>query len=205
MPSRTSGGWPPPRGFWREVPCGHPKNPVAAIGPDGPVCHCGLILNPKNSMDLLDPVDGISEIVPCSQCGCGVGIPPAPGPEHHTYSIAVDFDGVIHSYTSKWVSADVIPDPPVEGAIAWLNDMSRKFRVIIFTTRGKAYEGQQAVKLWLREHGYEAPSIEVTAEKPPALIYLDDRAVRFDGKHFPTADQIHRELIPWNKAAKAGA
>jgi hypothetical protein len=115
------------------------------------------------------------------------------------YTVCCDFDGVIHSYTSKWIDAATIPDPPVPGAIEWLNDISRKFRVIIFTTRGKEYAGQQAVKLWLREHGYEAPSIEVTAEKPPALIYLDDRAVRFDGKNFPTGDQIHRELIPWNK------
>ena len=44
---------------------------------------------------------------------------PKRGTDHaaqRNYSIAVDFDGVIHSYTSKWVAADVIPDPPVSGA-----------------------------------------------------------------------------------------
>lgn len=113
------------------------------------------------------------------------------------YSIAVDFDGVIHSYTSGWAGADVIPDPPVPGAIDWLNEISKKFKVIIFTTRGKTAEGRKAVEVWLDRHGFRA--VEITAEKPPALIYLDDRAVRFDGQNFPTGDQIHRELVPWNR------
>ena len=118
------------------------------------------------------------------------------------YSIAVDFDGVIHSYTSPWVSADVIPDPPVPGAIEWLNEMDKKFHVIIFTTRGKTAGGRIAVADYLREHGYHTSTHNVTAEKPPALIYLDDRAVRFEGENFPTADQIHREFVPWNKGQR---
>lgn len=138
------------------------------------------------------------------------------GSEHaaqRNYSIAVDFDGVIHSYTSKWVSADVIPDPPVRGAIEWLTEMDKRFRVVIFTTRGKTHDGRLAVRDWLVEHGFYGAGrvgptsnpqvddyeVEITATKPPALIYLDDRAVRFDGENFPTADEIHREFVPWNK------
>ena len=30
-------------------------------------------------------------------------------------TVVFDFDGVIHSYTSGWKGATVIPDPPVEG------------------------------------------------------------------------------------------
>ena len=115
------------------------------------------------------------------------------------YSIAVDFDGVIHSYRSPWVAAEVIPDAPVPGAIEWLNEMRQRFRVIIFTTRGKTATGRLAVADWLVQYGYPAIPEDVTAEKPPALIYLDDRAVRFDGKNFPTGDQIHRDFIPWNR------
>jgi hypothetical protein len=41
--------------------------------------------------------------------------------------------------------------------------------------------------------------IKVTAKKPPALIYLDDRAVRFTGPgSFPSPEDIHRAR-PWHK------
>lgn len=117
------------------------------------------------------------------------------------YTIAVDFDGVIHSYTSPWVSSDVVLDPPVTGAIEWLNSMSNKYKIVIFTTRAKEHKGIWAVKKYLTLNGFHLhhDDYEVTAVKPAALIYLDDRAVRFDGKNFPTEDQIQFELRPWNK------
>ncbi len=115
------------------------------------------------------------------------------------YTIAVDFDGVIHSYTTPWVSPEIIPDPPVEGAIKWLLTISAKFDVVIFTTRGQTEQGRCAVAEWLVEHGYHASISDVTFEKPPALIYLDDRGWRFEGPgSFPTADEIHKAR-PWNK------
>lgn len=30
-------------------------------------------------------------------------------------TVAFDFDGVIHSYVTPWVSSEIIPDPPVSG------------------------------------------------------------------------------------------
>lgn len=116
------------------------------------------------------------------------------------YTIAVDFDGVIHRYDTPWEAAEVIPDPPVDGAIEWLNEMAKRFDIVIHTTRGKTAEGQQAVFEFLRDHGY-ASSCKVTAEKPPALVYIDDRAWRFDGSHFPTPHEIH-QARPWHKVAE---
>ena len=126
-------------------------------------------------------------------------------PANERWTIAVDFDGVLHSYTSPWVNEYTIPDPPVPGAIAWLGEMSKKFDVVIFTTRGKTSRGRMAVKKWLWEHGVSAPGADtwsdlpyrVTHEKPPALVYLDDRAMRFEGT-FPTAAEVHAAR-PWNK------
>jgi hypothetical protein len=34
--------------------------------------------------------------------------------------LCVDFDGVIHSYSSGWQGADIVNDPPTPGALAWL-------------------------------------------------------------------------------------
>jgi hypothetical protein len=52
-------------------------------------------------------------------------------PVGERYTVAVDFDGVIHSYASPWVNAETIPDPPVDGAIAWLNEIADDFEVVI--------------------------------------------------------------------------
>lgn len=116
------------------------------------------------------------------------------------YTICVDFDGVIHSYASGWLGADVLPDPPNAGAIEWLRSMLSKFDVTILTTRGQYPEGREAVTRWLIAHGLrpeEAQRILVTNEKCAALVYIDDRAIRFEGK-FPTADEIH-QARPWHK------
>ncbi len=116
------------------------------------------------------------------------------------YTVAVDFDGVIHSYVQPWVDHHVIPDPPVEGVIDWLNGIVKDFVVVIFTTRGSTDAGCTAVRDYLVQHGAHdwATYVVVTDKKPPALIYLDDRAYRFDGTNFPSAGDILRAR-PWNK------
>ncbi len=130
----------------------------------------------------------------------------------HKYTVAVDFDGVIHAYDSPWVAPDVIPDGPVPGAIDALLELARSFEVVIHTTRGKDVTGVIAVRRWLWEYGYREfgatewreLTIQVTSQKVPALVYIDDRAYRFDGANWPTAEDIHRRLIPWNKQRKQG-
>lgn len=96
------------------------------------------------------------------------------------------------------------------GAIGWLYEMIQKFEVVIFTTRGRTARGRRAIRKWLRKHcgdllWYESPDglrgleeIEITATKPTALIYIDDRAYRFEGT-FPTAQEIHNAR-PWKFA-----
>lgn len=128
-------------------------------------------------------------------------------PANERYTIAVDFDGVIHRYDSPWVNAYTIPDLPVDGAISWLWHIIQRFDIVIFSTRCKTWRGRMAVRKWLRKHAgnlySESPgyfgieSVKLSHAKPPALVYLDDRALRFEGD-FPSAKDIHR-LRPWNK------
>lgn len=132
-----------------------------------------------------------------------LGVPTAEAPARR-YTVAVDFDGVLHSYTSPWEAADVIPDPPVAGAIEWLEEITKLYDVEIFTTRANTGlhgdAGIDAVLNWLMEHGYtfDRP-VKVTAVKGPALIYIDDRAWRFHGPgSFPSPGLI-RGFQPWNK------
>ena len=70
-----------PRDYWREVPCGHPPDPVAMYGRDGnPVCHCGCTLDPAKGQGLPQPPEAPGPIVNCPGCGCYVAIPPKSTP-----------------------------------------------------------------------------------------------------------------------------
>lgn len=112
----------------------------------------------------------------------------------HKKIISIDFDGVIHSYMSGWQGADVIPDPPVPGAIVWLSRLCRdgRFDVQIFSSRSHQSGGVQAMAKWLLDNGL-APmwleEIRFPAAKPSAHLTIDDRAFCFQGQ-FPTLDEI---------------
>ncbi len=131
--------------------------------------------------------------------------------------ICVDFDGVIHSYSSGWKGIDVIPDPPVPGAIKWLEEHlptpdaiyafghiahEGKPIVQIYSSRSKSWRGRRAMKRWLIQHGLPKEYItdrilKFPKKKPAAYLTIDDRAICFDG-NFPTADEM-LAFKPWNK------
>lgn len=123
--------------------------------------------------------------------------------------ICLDFDGVIHSYTSGWKGARNIPDPPVEGALEFmLEALNSGYDVVVHSSRSRYFGGIRAMRRWLRAHSNDAqwhewafgPGLEdvrFVRWKPPAVITLDDRAVRFDGT-FPDPQALV-SLKPWNK------
>jgi hypothetical protein len=121
--------------------------------------------------------------------------------------LCLDFDGVVHSYSSGWKGADVIPDPPVDGAIAFMLGALNHFDVVIFSSRSNQSGGLSAMQDWLQHHAgaawYETPdgpgleSVRFVTEKPPALVTIDDRALTFDGT-WPSFDSL-KGFKPWNK------
>lgn len=122
--------------------------------------------------------------------------------------LCLDFDGVIHSYTSGWKGAAVIPDPPVLGAIEFMADALEHFTVAIYSSRSGQEGGIEAMKAavwkwWGDARGAysatrdEFAQIQWPTEKPPALVTLDDRAITFDGTWPPIAEL--RAFQPWNK------
>lgn len=123
--------------------------------------------------------------------------------------LCLDFDGVIHSYSSGWKGPDVIPDPPVDGAMRFIWDASDHFIVAIFSSRSNQSGGIPAMKRYVAEHfrSYWAAdrttcddklsAISWPREKPPAMITIDDRALTFDGT-WPAIEML-KEFQPWNK------
>lgn len=126
-------------------------------------------------------------------------------------TICIDWDGVIHSYTSGY-QGDVasFPDAPVEGAIEFLTNLlsSGNWIVIIHTARTDGlnlpgiWRVEEAIFDYLHKHGLPANlaeqiTVHQTRGKPRADVYLDDRAYRFEGI-FPHIVDLEM-LAPWNE------
>lgn len=126
--------------------------------------------------------------------------------------LCVDFDGVIHLYTSPWTNAETISDGAVPGALRWLWEATKHFDVQVYSSRSKELIGRLAMLSWMinrsyEEFGHDHPMCGPTAgypitfahEKPAAFLTIDDRALCFDGDW----SKIHpADLLgfkPWNK------
>ena len=99
--------------------------------------------------------------------------------------IAIDFDGVIHR-CSKGFYDGTIYDLPIEGSLEAVKTLSKKYTIVIYSAKAREdrplVNGKTGVELiweWLEEYGFSQYVNEVTAEKPRAICYIDDRAVHF--------------------------
>ena len=115
-----------------------------------------------------------------------------------------DFDGCIHSYTSGWIEADQIPDPPVPGVLkALYHYIEDGLRVAIFSARSAEDGGIAAMKAYIEKHATAigiptlVNMLEFPYVKPAAKVYIDDRGVRFLGNPLPTKT-IEAYYRTWN-------
>lgn len=89
-------------------------------------------------------------------------------------TVCVDFDGVLAVYAG-WKTAHRIGDP-LPGAVDFLVELRKRgFKVVIYSARPSG-----EIWNWLTAHGMVMLVKEVVY-KPPAVAYVDDRALRFDG------------------------
>ena len=105
-------------------------------------------------------------------------------------TVCLDFDGVLHSYRSGWRGAETIPDPPIHGTKEAVARLRQSYRVVVYSARCRSREGRLAVENWLRKHEIDVD--EVCDHKPPALVYVDDRAICFRGDWEETLTDIRR-------------
>lgn len=114
-------------------------------------------------------------------------------------TVVFDFDGVIHSYTSGWQGATVISDPPVDGIREAIEEIRENgYKVVVVSSRCKAMNGELAIWVYLEKHNIVVD--DVMAKKPPAVVYIDDRAICFDGNSAGLLDKI-RNFKPWYEKA----
>ena len=122
--------------------------------------------------------------------------------------LCLDFDGVIHSYSSGWQGPTIVADPPVPGAMQFLLDAVEHFEIHIYSSRSHQ-DGIISMMKWtekaLQEHGLSKEAswrfvcdiLKWPDHKPSAKVTIDDRALTFTGVWPSIADL--QAFKPWNK------
>ena len=100
-------------------------------------------------------------------------------------NIGIDFDGVIHA-CSKGYHDGTIYDEPIAGAYEALERISKKYTIIMYTAKAKpdrglvnGKTGTELVWKWLEKNDMSKFVSKVTAEKPRAVCYIDDKGIEF--------------------------
>lgn len=113
--------------------------------------------------------------------------------------VCVDLDGVLNVYDG-WRAPEFF-HPPRPGAREFLRELKEGgFEVVVFTVRYSPW-----VEKWLQEHGLSDLVREVTDRKPPAHVYLDDRAVCFRGDFGEALGQILSFRAHWEASSSSPA
>lgn len=97
-------------------------------------------------------------------------------------TVAVDFDGTIFPKV-KWTAHHEIPDgPPTPGTAEFMRALLTKgYKIVVFSVRAGEPGGIEAITNYLSKWGLLPYVSAVTAVKPPAVAYVDDKGVAFDG------------------------
>ncbi|MBR1425745.1 hypothetical protein IJ579_09320 [bacterium] len=98
-------------------------------------------------------------------------------------TVLLDLDGVLNQYNGKF-EADFIP-PPLNGAKEFLEKLSQRFDVKLFTTRNRLLAAK-----WLIEHRLDIYISDITNVKEPAWLHIDDRCLKFNGNFDETFTNI---------------
>lgn len=112
-------------------------------------------------------------------------------------TVVFDFDGVIHSYKTGWNGdPGYMPDPPVEGIKEAIQEIRKAgYEVVVVSTRCITEYGKHMLIKYLEKYEIEVDGVK--KEKPPAIVYVDDRAICFDGDTSTLLQKI-KDFKPWN-------
>lgn len=85
-------------------------------------------------------------------------------------TLCIDFDGVLNVYDGNYHAGPI--HPPAPGVRQFLEALNRDYLPVILTARDT-----DEVWSWLIDNALEELVDGVTNEKPPAIAYIDDRAI----------------------------
>ena len=114
--------------------------------------------------------------------------------------LALDFDGVLLSYKDG-----VCEGRPTTGAIDFLDEVTKSFHVSVYSCRNGVPSNVDGIKNWLIQIITESrPTVRaheilrnmsISVVKPEAHVYLDDKAITFEGT-WPSIETLLK-FKPW--------
>ena len=104
-------------------------------------------------------------------------------------TLLIDLDGVLNNY-SKY-EENFIPEIKF-GAREFLENLSKKYEIKIFTTRNRLLASK-----WLVENQIDNLVTDVTNVKVPAYLHIDDRCICFNGDFKQTLEDIKNFNVYW--------
>ncbi len=109
-----------------------------------------------------------------------------PGLEKDANNIAIDFDGVLHNFDKGFYDGTCYGEP-IEGSIEALKKLSKKFNVIIYSSKClpdrplvEGLTGKEHIIQWLQKHDALKYIKDITHIKVRAKYYIDDKAIHFN-------------------------
>lgn len=108
-------------------------------------------------------------------------------------TISIDLDGVLNTYHGDYDNEKI--SPIKEGAVEFLAELSKDYKLEIFTVRDR-----ELVKNWLEDNKISVYISDITnAKNPYSSVYVDDRAINFDGNYSKTIKEIKEFKPYWRK------
>lgn len=101
----------------------------------------------------------------------------------------VDLDGVLNTYDG-WKGENHFAQPRT-GVHDFLLNLGADFEIVVHTTRDP-----EKTRKWLKAHQLWSLVEGVSRVKPPAVVYIDDRAVQFNGD-YDEALEAARSFAPF--------
>lgn len=98
-------------------------------------------------------------------------------------TILIDLDGVLNTYTGKF-DEKFIP-PARDGALDFIKNISRGYKIKIFTTRNRLLASK-----WIIQSGLAEYIEDVTNVKEPCYLFIDDRCINFNGNY----DELQKKI-----------
>lgn len=112
-------------------------------------------------------------------------------------TIAIDFDGVIHSYERGWQEGNIY-GTVVPGFFEWAAEAKNHLTLVVYSSRSDSHKNVKPMIDWMTVHlqkwrwdredtgekllDLSIKDFEFPIKKPPAFVTIDDRAIVFKGQ-----------------------